>query len=76
MPDPIQAWWLPVLPADRVTRWATLRFGEQDGLVLRVPALTVPELSTVLDAITAARDGYLADLPVLEIVARLDKAVG
>jgi hypothetical protein len=45
-------------------------------LVLRVPALTVRELSTVLDAITAARDGYLADLPVLEIVARLDKAVG
>jgi len=76
MPDAMQAWWLPGLPAERVTRWATLRFGERDDLTLRVPALTVPELSTVLDGMIAARDGYLADLPVLEIVARLDKAVG
>ena len=75
MPDTIQAWWLPGLPDDRVSRWATLRVGEGDGLELRVPALTVPELTTVLDTISAARDAYLADLPVLEIVARLDTAV-
>src|SRR5574341_234180 len=75
MPDPIQAWWLPGLPAARVGRWATLRYGERDGLTLRVPALTPPELTTVLDSITAARDAYLAELPILEIVARLDKAV-
>ncbi len=75
MAQPVQAWWLPGLPAERVGRWATLRFGEKNDLVLRVPALTVPELTAVLDTITAARDAYLADLPVLEIVARLDKAV-
>lgn len=76
MPDPIRAWWLPGLPDDGVSRWALLRFGDSDDLVLRVPALTAPELTTALDAITASRDAYLADLPVREIVARLDKAIG
>ncbi len=76
MADPITAGWLPGLPDAQVGRWATLRFGTKEDLLLRVPALTVPELTTVLDAITAARDAYLADLPVLEIVGRLDKAVG
>jgi len=76
MAEGMQAWWLPGLPADCVTRGATLRFGQGADLVLRVPALTTTELTTVLNTITAARDAYLADLPVLEIVARLDKAVG
>jgi hypothetical protein len=71
-----EAWWLPGLPAEAVRRWATLRFAPGEDLTLRVPALTGAELATVLDTITAARDAYLADLPVLEIVARLDKAVG
>jgi len=76
MPDPVRAWWLPGLPAERVSRWASLRFGERDDLVLRVPSPSVSDLTAVLDSITAARDTYLADLPVMEIVARLDKAVG
>ncbi len=75
MPDAVQPWWLPGLPADRVSRWAILRYGPESDRVLRVPALTVPELTQVLESITAARDRYLADLPVLEIVSRLDKAV-
>ncbi len=71
----VRGWWLPGLPDERVSRWAILRFGETDDLALRVPALTVPELTAVLDAITAARDAYLAELPVREIVARLDTAI-
>ena len=75
MADAPRAWWLPGLPEDRVARWATLQAGAAGELALRVPVLSVPELTTVLETIAAARDAYLAHLPVLEIVARLDQAV-
>src|SRR3990172_5987063 len=65
----VRPWWLPGLPDERVSRWAILHFGETDDLALRVPALTAPDVTAVLDAITTARDAYLAHLPVRQIVA-------
>jgi hypothetical protein len=75
MAEAPRAWWLPGLPENQISRWATLRAGPAGEAALRVPALTAPELTAVLEAITGARDAHLARLPVLEIVSRLDKAV-
>ena len=71
----VRGWWLPGLPDERVSRWAILHFGETDDLALRVPALTAPDVTAVLDAITMARDAYLAHLPVRQVVARLDETI-
>ncbi len=42
---------------------------------LRFPVLTPEQLGGVMERIAAARDGYLAELPVLRIAELLDRAV-
>jgi hypothetical protein len=63
---------LPGLDESSVTAWRTLRFGE---LELRFPELTPAQLTAVIERLVAARDDYLAELPVLRIAELLDRAV-
>jgi acyl-CoA reductase LuxC len=63
---------LPGLDEATVADWLTLTFGD---LELRFPRLTAVQLGTVVDHITAARDDYLADLPVLRVAELLDRAI-
>lgn len=63
---------LPGLDESRVAEWQTLRFGE---LELRFPRLTPAQLGAVMERIAAARDAYLAELPVLRVAELLDRVV-
>ena len=63
---------LPGLDEGAVAEWRTLRFGE---LELRFPRLTPDQLGAVMERIAAARDDYLAELPVLRVAELLDRAV-
>jgi len=55
--------------ADEVAR---LDFG---GIVVETPVLTPLHLSRVIEAITEARDRYLADRPIHTILSSLDQAI-
>jgi len=63
---------LPGLDTSEITEWHTLSFGE---LELRFPKLTAAQLSSVMDGVTAARDDYLAELPVLRVAELVDRAI-
>src|SRR5919198_2495980 len=63
---------LPGLDEASVDAWQTLPFGE---LELRFPKLTPARLEAVMERIAAARDAYLAELPVLRVAELLDRAV-
>jgi len=63
---------LPGLDPSAVADWQALRFGE---LELRFPRLTPDQLTAVMERIAAARDAYLAELPVLRVAELLDRVV-
>ncbi|HEY8475893.1 MAG TPA: acyl-CoA reductase [Chloroflexota bacterium] len=63
---------LPGLDERQVADWHTLRFGE---LALRFPKLTPELLAAVAERVAAARDAYLAELPVLRVAELLDRVV-
>lgn len=66
--------WLPGLKDADVAEWQTLSFGTSGSdLELCVPRLSSAGLAAQLQRIAAARDAYLADLPVLRIVTILDR---
>ncbi|MBX5493093.1 MAG: acyl-CoA reductase [Chloroflexi bacterium] len=79
--DPIDAWWLPGLDTATVRDWRLLEF-PPDGdratgaaVVLRVPVLAPAQLAAVVEHIAAARDAYLARVPVSQVVATIDRAI-
>lgn len=63
---------LPGLNERAVVEWQTLRFGE---LELCFPRLTTAQLADVLERIAAARDAYLAELPVMRVAELLERVV-
>jgi hypothetical protein len=69
----VQPYVLPGLDESAVSAWLTLHF--EGGIELRVPRLEPDQLSAVLDRIAAARDDYLAQLPVRRIAELLDRVV-
>lgn len=77
---PLDAWWLPGLDLAAVRDWRLLPFppdapAADAALVLRVPALAPEQLAAVADHVAAARDAYLARLPVEQLVAAIDRAI-
>jgi hypothetical protein len=69
----VQPYVLPGLDESTVSTWLTLHF---DGdLELRFPRLEPDQLAAVLDRIAAARDDYLAHLPVRRVAELLDRVV-
>ena len=74
MPFPtVRPYVLPGLDQSAVAEWQSLRFGE---LELRFPKLSPDQLAGVMERVAAARDEYLAELPVLRVAELLDRAVG
>jgi hypothetical protein len=71
----LDAYWLPGLQADEVAEWQTPRFGARDEVRLRVPVLTPAGLAAVMERAAAARDAYLAETPVAQVAASIDRAV-
>lgn len=66
--------WLPGLQEAEIERWETLTFGESaDRLDLWLPLLTTEGLAAQAERVAAARDGYLANLPVARVVELLDR---
>ena len=65
-----RAGWLPGVSDSDVEGWQTLAFA---GLHIQMPQLTVQGLMAQIDRIQAARDTYLARLPVRRIVTLLDR---
>ncbi len=65
-----RAGWLPGLRDADVAEWQSLRF---PGLDVELPGPTPEALGAQLERIQAARDDYLARLPVRRIVALLDR---
>ena len=63
--------WLPGVRDADIAEWQTLHF--DSGLELRVPRLSPSGLAAQLQRIAAARDAYLADLPVRHIITILDR---
>jgi hypothetical protein len=72
----LDAYWLPGLRPDEVAEWRTLPFGPQAELALRVPVLTPEGLAAVCERVAAARDAYLAEAPVAQVAASIDRAIG
>src|SRR6266487_3779302 len=73
MPFPtVTPYVLPGLEKADVSEWQTLRFGE---LELRFPRLTPEQLAAVMERVAAARDDYLAELPVMRVAELLDRAI-
>jgi len=70
-----EAYWLPGLRADEVAEWRTLAFGASEEVALRVPVLTPGGLAAVMARAAAARDAYLAEAPVAQVAASIDRAV-
>jgi hypothetical protein len=58
-----------------VAEWQTLCFGPQEELALRVPVLTPAGLAAVMARVAAARDAYLAELPVARVATAIDRAI-
>src|SRR4051812_38317530 len=71
----LDAWWLPGLDAGDVDSWRTRRFGVDDAIELRAPVLTPGQLGASMERTAAARDAYLATLPIERVVASVDRAV-
>src|SRR3954470_372325 len=71
----LDAWWLPGLDAADVGSWRTRRFGVDDAIELRAPVLTPGQLGEIMERTAAARDVYLATLPIERVVASVDRAV-
>jgi hypothetical protein len=70
-PDAVDAFHLPALEHPRTTTWS---YGSPDApLDIRTPHLTPAELGRQALALAASRDRYLAELPVAEIVATVDR---
>src|SRR4051812_31428600 len=63
--------WLPGVREADIETWQTLRFG--DELELRTARLTPDGLRAQMRRIGAARDAYLAEVPVERIVRVLDR---
>src|SRR3954469_169325 len=71
----LDAWWLPGLDAADVGSWRTRRFGVDDAIELRAPVLAPGQLGEIMERTAAARDAYLATLPIDRVVASVDRAV-
>jgi hypothetical protein len=65
-----RAGWLPGLRESDVAEWQPLRF---PGLDVEIPRLTPEALGAQLARIQAARDDYLARLPVRRVITLLDR---
>lgn len=69
-----RAGWLPGSSAADVASWEPLGFGEGDeSIEVQVPRLTPKGLGAQIDRAQAARDTYLAELPLSRIVTLLDR---
>jgi hypothetical protein len=71
----LDAWWLPGLEAAAVAEWRTLSFGERGEVTLRAPALAPAALAATMERAAAARDAYLAEVPIAHVVASIDRAM-
>src|SRR5262245_24512531 len=71
----LDAWWLPGLVASEVDSWRTRRFGADGAIEVRAPVLTPEQLGEIMERTAAARDGYLATLPIERIVESVDRAI-
>lgn len=70
----IDAFHLPALSHVPTTTWPYAR--DDDALELRIPRLSAALLRAQADALGAARDRYLVERPVGEIVAVIDRVAG
>jgi hypothetical protein len=69
--DVIDAFHLPAIEHPRTSTWAYGR--GDDAFEVRLPRLSPVDLKRQVDALTAARDRYLAHRPVAEIVGVIDR---
>ena len=70
-PDVIDAFHLPALEHPRTSTWAYGR--GDDAFEVRVPRLSPADLRRQVEALVAARDRFLAERPVGEIVEVMDR---
>jgi hypothetical protein len=70
-PDVIDAFHLPAIDHPRTSTWAYGR-GE-DAFEVRLPRISPVDLKRQVDALGVARDRFLADRPVAEIVGVIDR---
>jgi len=73
MPEPLDAFFLPPSLLGKVKDFSLTEF---DSLAIRTPAVTPALVDRVADHLLHARDDYLAEKPVLEIVNAIDRAIG
>jgi hypothetical protein len=71
----LDAWWLPGLDPADVSEWRTLSFGDEPQVELRLPLLGPDQLAATMERVATARDAYLAELPIAEVVSRIDRAI-
>ena len=70
-PDVIDAYHLPALEHPPTSTWAYGRGA--DAFEVRLPRLSPADLTRQVEALAAARDRHLADRPVAEVVAVVDR---